>query len=265
MASDWGSPLNFGASLASLLYAHDEGFYFRTVGAEFTWQTEPKRDLELRAFYEQQSSIPVTTRWSLFGGANDPRFVSNVVARVGNVGGVEGRVRRDWGLDPFGWRGGMDLRAEAAVGDWRYGRGALDLNVTHPIAGKVSASLSAGGGWSLGAIPPQRHWYLGGLQTVRGESPGTPPDRGAIPGSTGGTAYWLTRTEIGYGAPAWRGIVFFDAGWAGDKAMWSDPGRPLTGTGIGFSALDGLFRVDVARGLFPVQQWRTDFSVEARF
>lgn len=265
VASDWGNPLNFGASLASVLYAHDEGFYFRTLGAEFTWRTEPKRDIELRAFFEQQSSIPVTTRWSLFGGANDVRFVPNVVAREGTVGGVEMRLRRDWGLDPFGWRGGVDLRGEGALGDWRYGRGALDVNVTHPIAGRVSASLTAGGGWSLGALPPQRHWYLGGLQTVRGESPGTSPDRGAIAGSMGGTAYWLTRTELGWGAPAWRAAVFFDAGWAGDKAMWRDPGRPLTGTGIGFSALDGLFRLDIARGLSPVQQWRTDFSVEARF
>jgi hypothetical protein len=29
--------------------------------------------------------------------------------------------------------------------------------------------------------------------------------------------------------------------------------------------LDGLIRLDLARGLFPVKQWRADISLEARF
>jgi hypothetical protein len=43
------------------------------------------------------------------------------------------------------------------------------------------------------------------------------------------------------------------------------PGRPLSGVGVGWSVLDGLLRFDLARGLYPSQQWRFDSYLEARF
>ena len=265
VASDWGQPFGFGASLASLLYARDEAFYYRSSGAEFTWRTEPSRDVEVRVFAERQDSMPVVTRYSLFGGSNDVRFVSNLQARTGSVAGVEGRLRRQYGLDPHGWRFSYDARGEVAGGDWLYQRGAVDLVVSRHLFGPFAASVSAGGGAAFGEVPPQRYFYLGGLHTVRGQSPGTPPDRGGIAGSPGGTAYWLARSELAYGAPAFRIAAFYDAGWTGRKREWQMPGRPMSGAGVGFSMLDGLIRLDIARGIFPRVQWRTDFSVEARF
>ncbi|MBI2797382.1 MAG: BamA/TamA family outer membrane protein [Gemmatimonadetes bacterium] len=265
VASDWGQPFGFGAATAALLYAHDEAFYFRSTGAEVTWRTEPQRDLELRGFVERQDSMPVVTRYSVFGGSNDARFVPNLQARSGTVAGVEGRLRRQYGLDPNGWRFSFDSRGELGGGDWLYQRAAIDMVVSRHVVGPFAASVSAGGGAAFGDVPAQRYFYLGGLHTVRGQSPGTPPDRGGIAGSAGGSAYWLTRSELAYGAPAFRVAAFYDAGWTGRKRDWQQPGRPLSGAGVGFSMLDGLMRLDIARGIFPTVQWRTDFSVEARF
>ena len=265
VASDWGQPFGFGASVAALLYARDEAFYYRSAGAELTWSTEPSRDLTLRAFVERQDSMPVVTRFSVFGGDKDARFVPNLQARAGTVVGAEGRLRRQYGLDPDGFRFAFDSRAELGGGDWLYQRGAIDVVMSRHVVGPFAASVSVGGGAAFGEVPAQRFFYLGGLHTVRGQSPGTPPDRGVIPGSVGGTAYWLTRSEVAYGGAGFRIAAFYDAGWTGAKREWQKPGRPMSGTGIGFSMLDGLLRLDIARGIYPAVQWRTDFSVEARF
>src|SRR5437667_334569 len=37
-ANDWGNPLSFGSSLSALFFGRDEGFYYRTTGAELEWE-----------------------------------------------------------------------------------------------------------------------------------------------------------------------------------------------------------------------------------
>jgi hypothetical protein len=39
----------------------------------------------------------------------------------------------------------------------------------------------------------------------------------------------------------------------------------LSGAGIGASFMDGLIRVDVAKGIYPEKSVRTNLYVEARF
>ena len=41
--------------------------------------------------------------------------------------------------------------------------------------------------------------------------------------------------------------------------------RPMSGAGVGVSFLDGLFRFDVARGIYPLKQFRADLYLEAKF
>jgi hypothetical protein len=62
-----------------------------------------------------------------------------------------------------------------------------------------------------------------------------------------------------------RPALFYDIGWAGRRADVADPGRPLSGAGAGLSLLDGLLRVDVARGIWPERRWRADLYLEVRF
>ena len=115
--------------------------------------------------------------------------------------------------------------------------------------------MTASAGYSGGTLPVQRLFYLGGLQTVRGQTALT----------AAGDAFWLARAELGTNNPASRIIGFADLGWAGPRTGWRMPGRPLSGVGVGWSLLDGLVRFDLARGLYPSQQWRLDSYLEARF
>jgi len=165
------------------------------------------------------------------------------------------RMQKGWGLDPRRFRLNTDLRAEAAAGDFEYGRGLLDLTVSHGLPSGMEAALTASAGSTAGTVPAQREFQLGGLQTVRGIRPGTMT----------GTAFWMGRGELALGGGAFKPVVFADLGWAGDRRNFSSPGRPMSGAGIGFSVLDGLIRFDVARGIYPQKALRLDLSLEARF
>lgn len=254
VSSDFGDPLSFGSSLGSMLYARDEGFYHRTWGGELAGERPLRGGLQWRLFAEQQFNAPVATRWSLFGGANDDRFLGNIVADQGWLYGAGARWRGSHGLDPLGWRVSGDLRLEGAAGDFAYGRAFLETTLSRGI-GPLAASLTGSAGTTTGTVPAQRHFFLGGLQSVRGQSPGTGY----------GQAFWLGRLEIGANNAAVRPVVFGDLGWAGARDSWGQVGRPMSGVGVGMSFLDGLFRIDAARGLYPRVQTRIDLSVEARF
>jgi len=101
----------------------------------------------------------------------------------------------------------------------------------------------------------QRGFYLGGAHTVRGQRFG----------AAGGDAYWLGRGELGTALPLVRPVVFADIGWAGDRTHLGDVGRPLSGAGIGGSFVDGLLRLDVAKGIYPEKKVRVSVYMEAKF
>jgi hypothetical protein len=75
----------------------------------------------------------------------------------------------------------------------------------------------------------------------------------------------MTSLELGSGWPGFRKIVFGDLGWAGSRKNFAHPGRPLSGAGVGASFMDGLIRIDVAKGIYPEKAIRTNLYVEARF
>jgi hypothetical protein len=254
-ASDWGHPLSFGSSFSALMFGRDEGFYYRASGAELSGDRVTSfgggTRVEWRAFVEQQRTAAVNTRFAV----NGADFPENLLARRGTYAGFGGRLNHEYGLDPRGFRLLTDLRFEAATGDSLYGRGALDLTASRGF-GRLAASITAAGGSSIGGLPAQRRWYLGGSQTVRGQSPDT---------AQSGNAFWLTRTEIGSNDAGMRPTVFADIGWTGDRTKLNAIGRPMSGVGAGVSFLDGLFRFDVARGIYPRKQFRADLYLEAKF
>ena len=252
--NDWGTPLSFGASLASALYARDEGAYYRTWGAELGGAFPKFANFDWRLFADQEWKADVASRWSVFGGANDERFIANPAAQQATQYGASARMRSSLGLDPNGFRLLTDVRAEAAGGDFSYARGLFDATLSHGL-GPLAGALTASAGYSGGTLPVQRRFYLGGLQSVRGQTALT----------VSGDAFWMGRAELGLNAVAARPVVFADVGWAGERKDWSKPGRPLSGAGVGASFLDGLIRFDVARGLYPARQWRADLYLEARF
>ena len=253
--TDFGTPLSFGASIPALLYARDEGAYYRTWGAEVSGTTPTWGALEWRLFAEQEWKADVNSRWTLFGGGNDSRFIANPAALAAKEYGGALRLHSSLGLDPAGFRLLSDVRVEGASGDFSYVRGLFDETLSHSIGSKLAGALTVGAGYSAGTLPVQRLFYLGGLQTVRGQTALT----------SSGDAFWMGHAELGTNDPASRYIVFGDLGWAGPRNGWRMPGRPLSGAGVGWSFLDGLVRLDLARGIFPSQQWRFDSYLEAKF
>jgi hypothetical protein len=258
-ANDWGQPLSFGSSLSAVLFGEDEGFYYRTAGAELTGEQPLTGRWSWRLFIENQGTADAEFRGSLARALNGPEFGGNVVSRNADQLGFAVRSLSSRGLDPESFRLLADARAEVATGTFDYGRTALDLTLSHGLGtwfgNEMGVALTAGAGMAGGTLPPQRQWFLGGLHTIRGQSPGV-----AV-----GNSYWLTHLEIGRGSVAARRVLFADLGWAGDRKSWSAMGRPASGVGVGLSFFDGLVRLDLARGLYPKEQWRFGTYLEARF
>jgi hypothetical protein len=249
--NDWGNPLSFGAGLSAFLFGRDEGFYYRTTGAELAGDNLFGRTVQWRVFTERQRGAAVNTNASLPHAFGSSGFspLENILADRAHESGAAIRTVSTFGLNPEGFRLLSDLRLEGAFGDYDYGRGAFDLTLSHPLGRAFnrdfSGALTAGAGTSAGTVPLQRLYYLGGTTSIRGEDAG----------SRTGSSYWLTRTEVGYGGAGFRRLLFFDLGWAGDRRSWSTNVKPASGVGLGWSFLDGLIRADVARGLQPKGQW----------
>jgi hemolysin activation/secretion protein len=258
-AGDWGNPLGLGSSISAFLFGRDEGFYYRASGLELSSAPDQRGALNATwsLFAEQERNARQRTTFSLARAVRGSQFEPNITTTSALYAGARARITQTLGEDPSGFRLFNDLRLEAAHGDTgTYGRAALDVTASHGV-GNGAVALTLAGGTSVGVLPIQRDWFLGGTQTVRGLRPGTGV----------GNAFWLARAEAGYGFEAFRPVIFGDIGWAGDRTKLSEIGTPLSGVGAGFSILDGLVRFDVARGLQPVEQrgWRVDAYVEGRF
>ncbi|MFL5580035.1 MAG: ShlB/FhaC/HecB family hemolysin secretion/activation protein [Gemmatimonadaceae bacterium] len=254
-ANDFGNPLSFGASLGAALFGRDEGFYYRTAGAELAVTGEGNPFLGLRFFAERHDAAEKETDVALPHLFSGGEFIDNITADEGTITGAALRIQSSHGEDPEGFRLLSDLRAEGAGGAWLFGRALGDVTLSRGFGRRAAGALTLSGGAAGGEVPVQRLFYLGGSQTVRGQRAGS-----AI-----GNAFWMTRAELGSGFVGVRPTIFFDAGWAGDRADWQHPGRPLSGAGVGASFMDGLFRFDLARGIYPRQQVRLDLYLEARF
>lgn len=249
----WGDPLSLGSSIGNLMLGSDDAFYYRSWGVELGGRHDGSATLTWRAFAEAERNADVNTRFSLYhalGVRNDAP--ANIrAARAREAGGVVS-LRDDFGLDPAGWRFGVGATLEGAGGTFDYGRGSIDASASRGLGESWALAMTASAGTSVGSVPPQRMWYLGGPQTVRGQ----------VMGAQGGNAYWFTRTELAYGLVSVRPTVFFDLGWAGPRGNWTSPGRPISGAGVGVSLLDGLLHVDLARGIQPSRSWRGAMYVD---
>lgn len=252
----WGDPLSLGSSIGNLMLGSDDAFYYRSWGVELGGRRDGSAIVTWRAFAEEERNADVNTRFSLYHaiGARDGAPSNIRAARAGEAGGVVS-LHDDFGLDPNGWRFGVGASLEGAGGTFDYGRGSLDASVSRGLGENWAASMTASAGTSVGTVPPQRAWYLGGTQTVRGQ----------VMGAQEGNAYWFTRTELAYGLVSVRPNVFFDLGWAGPRGDWTSPGRPISGAGVGVSLLDGLLHVDLAHGIQPSRSWRGAMYLDARF
>lgn len=255
MNPEWAGALTFGTSLPALLYGRDEGFYYRSYGFELGEKREQRRGaFEYRFFLERQwtaGDSDVVNTFSLARLAGGTRFRENLLSEPGAYTGLSANWSRLLVERPRGLRLTAIARAEAATGTFEYARGSVESTLARRV-GPFSAALTGSVGSSLGRVPFQRGYAIGGLRTVRGQLPGTQQ----------GDAFWFSRAEVGTGGGAVRPVAFFDVGWAGSRNTFGQI-QPQRGAGVGLGFLDGLFRLDVARGLYPSKGWRFDLYLEA--
>ena len=254
-SNDWGDPLGFSSSVSALLFGRDEGFYYRAWGAELKGQKDGGIFNSWRLFGEQQFDAIVHTEFSVAHPGGVKGDLTNINAVNGSIVGLAVGRHSSYGLDPHGFRALTDVKLEGGTGTFDYSRGSLQTTLSRSLGRAFDGALTLGAGTSGGRVPIQKQFFLGGVQTVRGQRAGA-----AI-----GDAFWMTSAEIGTSNVGIRKIVFADLGWAGPRTDFSRPGRPLSGAGVGASFMDGLIRIDVAKGIYPEKAIRTNLYVEARF
>jgi hypothetical protein len=246
-SGDWGRPLSFSASVPAFLFGRDEGFYHRASGAELSFRTERFLSLDWRLFGERQRPARQETGFSVFGD-----FVPNIAAARTTSAGAAVRWTRSHGLDPRGFRTLTDVRLEGAGGDSTYGRGAVDVTLSHGLPLSLTGALTLAGGSTVGGVPPQRRWYLGGSQTSAAK-----PRHGAER-----QRVLASRARARPRHPRRAAHDVGDLGWAGDRTRLSSVGRPLAGVGVGASVLDGRLRLRTWRaGCTRGSSGRVDLSL----
>lgn len=254
-SNDWGDPLGFSSSLSALLFGRDEGFYYRSWGGELKGNDHDGIIRNWRLFAERHTDAYVKSQFSLAHPKGPKSDLTNIDAVNGSIVGLAVGHHSSFGLNPHAFRALTDVKLEGAAGRFDYARGSFQTTLSRGLGRRLDGALMIGAGTSGGVLPIQKQYFIGGVQTVRGQRAGA-----AI-----GDAFWLTSAELGTSAIGIRKILFADLGWAGSRENFSKPGRPLSGAGVGASFMDGLVRFDVAKGIYPEKNVRVNLYVEARF
>ena len=246
-------PFGVVNSVWGVIAQRDDGDYFRTLGVELTGQNTETGWWSWRVFAERQKAAFVETSLSIpraFDG--DRAFRPNILADNADQAGASLTLRGNEPLSPAIQIGG-DVTLDGSAGDYEFGRGAATVRAIVTPQDFPAVAFEASAGTTTGMVPVQSRFYLGGPASLRGYT-------GAV---IAGDSYWRGRIEVGNNFPAVRLAAFSDIGWAGPRSNFFD-GRPLIGTGVGASFLDGLIRLDVARGMRAPTGWRFDLYFDGR-
>jgi hypothetical protein len=241
-------PIN---SFLGVVAQRDDGEYYRTLGGELVAENTNSGWWSARLFVQRERPATVETSASLprlFDRTNT--FRPNILADRADQVGASVTFRGTRAVSPTITLGG-EMTVGGAAGDYDHARGAATVRLFVTPAGPLAGAVTASAGTSTGDVPVQSRFYLGGAGTLRGY-PG---------GVAAGTAYWTGRVEVGNSFPAIRVIGFTDVGWAGDRGAFGRD-RTLIGAGVGASFLDGLVRLDLARGLRAPTGWRLEFYLD---
>lgn len=249
-----GSPSGLGSSLSAFLLGRDDGDYFRARGIELIGATTggPARNVVARLYAERQRSALKETDFSLphlLDG--DHLFRPARPADDAEQVGASLQLSTSRGFDPGGHRWGALLLLEGSTGSYSFARSSLATTSSFPLSRRLTGSLEVAVGNSVGEVPAQMEWLLGGARSLRGFAPG----------SLSGDAFWRSRAEIATAFPAARVVGFSDAGWAGTRDRFGRDSASLA-LGAGMSLLDGLIRFDLARGVKGGDSWRFELYLD---
>jgi hypothetical protein len=244
-----------GNSMSALLLGRDDGEYYRTTGLslKFVPGEDERANYDVTFYAQHDEPVKRETNLSLRSVWNhDFAFRQNVPAAETDLAGVTVGLRPWWGSDPFRVQGGLDIVLDGSVTGYRFARARITARSAIPIGHDYRVGIEAGSGYATGDVPPQRLWYLGGANTLRGY------DGSTIADSVVGRGRIDVERTFG-----WGGLTAFsDAAWGGRL----DPRKAdevLYSVGVGSSLLDGLLRADIAHALNRGRQWRLELYVDA--
>ena len=247
--------LGFGNSLNALLFGRDDGLYYRATGATAALEPAPheRQWWRFAGFVEQHDAARRKVEWNVAAWIDDERdFEPNFTADEILVAGGSVLLSPWWGIGT-GPQAGLELFGEGAGGDSTFARARVTGRTILPLFRGARLGLEAAAGTAWGGLPAQYHWFLGGVETLRGY------DIGDAAGSTMARA----RAELTKGTTALGLALFTDAGWASNDPDSFDPDDALLSAGIGVTALDGLLRLDVARAFVSPTGWRVHLHLSS--
>jgi hypothetical protein len=251
-------PFGIQNSLNAVLFGRDEGLYFRATGAEVLFGPAGAGAgvPGARLYLERQATAAAETDFSVRRVLDgEHAFRPNISAVRADQVGLEARVGVERGGGPASGRmaGRIDLVLE--TGTYTFARPGVALSAGVPVVGGMVVAAELAAGTTFGSDPPvQSHWYVGGAPTLRGFPAGV----------LSGPDHLRGRLELANRLPAVRIVLFSDAAWAGtfDSYRHEDQGVSV---GVGASFLDGLLRMDLARGLRPEVTWRAHLYLDGLF
>jgi hypothetical protein len=248
------------ASLAAVGPRKSFRDYYRRRGLQITaaWRVHPQAEFLLAWRGERQEPLQVETEFSLWNG--DEPFRPNVLARDGRLNAIVVGASVDAvGFDreslqstylrhqlesAFGERlpdrdGRRDLRAvwridwtseistpDALASDFDFKRHIVSARTRVVLSPHQDFGARAVGGWSQGALPPQRQFAAGGIGSVHGY---------AFKESIGDS---LALLNLEYGLGWRRGVQvlgFFDVGRAAPRNTAGTPWLKGVGFGVGLA------------------------------
>ncbi|MDP2955070.1 MAG: hypothetical protein Q8N53_01500 [Longimicrobiales bacterium] len=252
---DWTSPFSLASSVQNLVLGGSGGEFYRVTGASLGYtRTGRATRLDLAGFFERHRSVARTTDFSLAGIVRDPEVREVLAADPAEVAGGRGTLRWYSGQNPRGLILTGQLLAEVGTGDASYRRGAGALSAGHPLFFGLVGAVEVGAGALWGDELAQKSFLLGGPYTLRGFD-----ERAAR-----GSSFWRGRAEVASGFAGARVGLFTDAAWAGPRDTFTLD-DPLVSVGVGTSLLDGLVRVDLARGVRRGDRWRLHVYLDGLF
>jgi hypothetical protein len=246
--------LGAGNTLSALLFGRDEGEYFRATGATLTVAppATARRSWEVRTYAERHAAAERNTHVAIPRMWRDSVFRPNIRADEAWQYGAMVLARPWWGADPHRAQFGVDAMLQAESGDFELARGSLTLRGAVPLGTRTRIGAEAGAGTAVGDVPVQRYFFLGGASTLRGYEAST----------VAGTSMARSRLEIARTTPFANLAIFSDWGWAGDRDSINRENYRWS-LGAGASLLDGVIRLDLARGMRAPRGWRLDLYLDA--
>jgi hypothetical protein len=258
----------------SILAKEDFMDYFNRQGASFHVAQYYQMNTRITLSYDvdKYSSLPKTTKWSLFGGhkvfrdnpAIEEGWMRSIIVDLEHRGYTGGDSRKE------GWV--ADLRGETTLsGEYDFRMVTLDAARYQPIFRGLQLNMRFRGGTSSGMLPLQRSYQLGGFNSLNAF-----PLK-SFPADSLGNRMLLLNVEFLLSPDLFKHsrffplntftlILFSDVGEvqdAGSSAGVTSGWNIITASGlksdygIGVGSSDGNFRIFLA--------WRTDIATSPIF